>query len=69
VWREGWSVSHAAMGAVEGEAFGILRRGVPFAEVCAAAEAGREPDAAAREVGALLMRWLEDGLLARLPER
>lgn len=69
VWREGWSVSHAAMGAVEAEAFGVLQRGGPFAEVCAAAEAGREPEAAAREVGALLMRWLEDGLLARLDDR
>lgn len=65
VWREEWSVSHAAMGAIEAAAFGVLQRGVPFAEICAAAEAGREPDAAAREVGALLMRWLEDGLLAR----
>lgn len=65
VWREGWSVSHAAMGPTEVEAFRALQRGAPFAQVCAAVEAGREPDAAAREVGALLMRWLEDGLLAR----
>jgi hypothetical protein len=26
-----------------------------------------EPEAAAREVGGLLMRWLEDGFLARYP--
>jgi hypothetical protein len=69
VWREDWSVSHAAMGPAEVEAFGALRRGAPFAEVCAAVEGGREPGVAAHEVGALLMRWLEDGLLARLQDR
>ena len=69
VWREGWSVSHAAMGPVEVEAFGVLQGGAPFAAVCAAVESGRAPDAAAHEVGALLMRWLEDGLLAPLEDR
>ena len=68
VWREGWSVSHAAMDVIEAEAFDALQRGAPFAEICATADAGREPGDAAREVGALLMRWLEDGLLARLEE-
>jgi hypothetical protein len=57
------------MGPAEVEAFGALRRGAPFAEVCAAVEGGREPGVAAHEVGALLMRWLEDGLLARLQDR
>jgi hypothetical protein len=57
------------MGAIEVEAFDALQRGVPFAAVCAAAAAGREPAVAAREVGALLMCWLEDGLLARLEDR
>lgn len=64
VWREGWSVSHAAMGPLEVRAFGALQRGEPFGDVCAVADA--EPETAAREVGSLLLRWLEDGLLARL---
>jgi hypothetical protein len=64
VWREGWSVSHAAMSPGEIPAFRALGRGEPFAEICAEAGAGRgEPEAAAREAGALLLRWLEDGLL------
>jgi len=67
VWREGWSVSHAAMGDLERRVFPLLERGEPFARLCAAGEDGLEPEAAAREVGSLLMRWLEDGLLARLP--
>ncbi|HKZ07449.1 MAG TPA: DNA-binding domain-containing protein [Methylomirabilota bacterium] len=67
VWREGFDVSHVAMGALERRLFPLLERGVPFAQLCAAAESGLEPDVAAREVGGLLMRWLEDGLLARLP--
>jgi hypothetical protein len=67
VWREGWSVSHAAMGDLERRLFPLLERGEPLARLCAAGEGGLEPEAAAREVGSLLMRWLEDGLLVRLP--
>jgi hypothetical protein len=67
VWREGWSVSHAVLGAVERRAFPLLQRGAPFARLCAALGDDLDPGAAAREVGSLLMRWLEDGLLARRP--
>lgn len=65
MWREGWSVSHAAMGALEARAFRALEHGEPFAGVCAVAAGDGEAEAAARDVGALLMRWLEDGLLER----
>jgi hypothetical protein len=65
VWREGWSVSHAAMGVSEITAFRAIEQGASFAEVCAAVAGGRDADAVAREVGALLLRWLEDGLLVR----
>jgi hypothetical protein len=65
VWREGFSVSHAAMGDVERRVFPLLRRGEPFAALCAAADTEGDPEAAAREVGALLMRWLDDQLLTR----
>jgi hypothetical protein len=67
VWREGWSVSHAAMGGLERRVFPMLARAEPFAQLCAAGDGGLEPGATAREVGGLLMRWLEDGLLTRLP--
>jgi hypothetical protein len=66
VWREGFSVSHAAMGPDEQRAFRVLARGEPFAEICAAIEDGLDADTAARQVGAILLRWLEDGLIARL---
>ena len=63
VWREGFSVSHAAMGERERRAFALVQRGEPFARLCAALEDDVDPEAAAREVGSLLMRWLEDELL------
>lgn len=64
VWREGFAVSHAAMGAVEQRAFAALRRGEPFAGICEAAAGAGDPAEAALEVGALLARWTEDGVLA-----
>lgn len=66
VWREQWSVSHAAMGAAERRAFLALERGESFAGLCAAVEDGGDADAAASEMGAILLRWIEDGLLARV---
>jgi hypothetical protein len=65
VWREGWTVSHAAMGPAEQRAFPLLQRGRAFAEICAVLEDGLDADAAARQVGEMLLRWLEDGLIAR----
>jgi hypothetical protein len=65
VWREGFSVSHVAMGERERRAFALVQRGEPFARLCAALEGDLDQEAAAREVGSLLMRWLEDELLAR----
>jgi hypothetical protein len=62
VWREGWSVSHAAMAIAERQAFSALQRGKPFVAICDAVDTGLGADAA-REVGGILMRWLEDGLL------
>jgi hypothetical protein len=65
VWREGFDVSHAAMGGTELRAFRALLRGEPFAGICAALEEAAEAGEAAREAGGLLLRWLEDELLAR----
>jgi hypothetical protein len=64
VWREEWRVSHAAMGDPEQRALSALRRGASFADICAAVGGDLDAGEAAREVGGILMRWLEDGLLA-----
>jgi hypothetical protein len=68
VWREGWSVSHAAMPEREQTAFRLLQRGGPFAEICAALGDTVDSETAAREVGGLLLRWIEDGILAQLSD-
>jgi len=67
VWREGSDVSHAAIGAMERRVVPLLARGASFSALCAALEDDLEPEGAAREIGGLLLRWLEDGVLARLP--
>jgi hypothetical protein len=68
VWREGWSVSHAAMAEPEQAALRLLQRGESFGSLCAAFGDDLAPEAAAREVGGLLLRWIEDGLLVRLSD-
>ena len=65
VWREERGVSHAAMGAAELRALRALDRGETFAGLCAAVALDHDPDATAAEMGAILLRWIEDGLLAR----
>ena len=58
VWRDGFVVYQAPMDGTEDEAFGRLAAGLPFEAVC---EAFDDPaDAAAQ-----LLRWLEDGIVAR----
>ena len=53
------------MGAAELRALRALDRGDTFAGLCAALETDGDADSAAREMGAILLRWIEDGLLAR----
>jgi hypothetical protein len=67
VWREGDEVSHAAIRETEERLLPLLERGAPLSTLCAALEDDHEAEAAAREVGGLLLRWLEDGVLARRP--
>jgi hypothetical protein len=56
VWREGFAVYHVRMDAREEEALGRVLAGCTFATVCD----GLDDPA---EAGALLLRWLEDGIL------
>ena len=65
VWRQDFVVFHTAMDAIEAAAFEALRTGRAFADVCEAVAAHVPPETAAAEAGALLARWIEDGLLAR----
>lgn len=67
VWRQDGRVFHAAMDHGEPAALAALRAGRPFAEICEAmALSTPEPAGAeaATEAGALLARWLDDGLIA-----
>jgi RNA polymerase sigma-70 factor (ECF subfamily) len=58
VWRDGFLVYQAPMDAPEEEAFVRFAAGRPFEAVC---EALDDPE----EAAALLLRWLEDGIVAR----
>ena len=58
VWRKGFAVYHAAMDGAEETALLHARAGEPFAIICEGLET---PDQAA----GLLLRWVEDGLIAR----
>ncbi|MBI3301226.1 MAG: putative DNA-binding domain-containing protein [Deltaproteobacteria bacterium] len=68
VWRDGFAVYHASMDATEQIALDGVRAGESFAAICATVESVLPPEEAASTVGSLLLRWIEDGILARLPE-
>ena len=63
IWRQEFAVYLAGMDAIEQQAFAHVQQGKPFADICAALEPFFPPKDAAREVGSLLVRWIEDGLL------
>ena len=66
VWRAGDdTVYHAAMEPRAADALDRLIAGAPFGLICWAF-ADLPPAQAAREVAALLRRWLEDGLIAQV---
>jgi hypothetical protein len=67
VWREGFTVFHAPIDAAEEAALARLAGGATFAEVCELFAQSASLEEAAREAGALLARWLEDGIL-RAPQ-
>lgn len=60
VWRQGWAVHHAVLDPLEETALRRVARGATFAAVCE--DLDRPEDA-----GALLLRWVEDGLLRGAP--
>jgi len=67
VWRQGFLVYQAAMDETERAALACLQRAMPFGEVCATLEHTVSQEEAAQQAGALVLRWIEDGLLAARP--
>jgi hypothetical protein len=66
VWRQEFKVFHAAMDPLEADALRALVAGAPFADVCDAVVRHVDVEEAPAEAGALLARWIEDGLVAAL---
>jgi hypothetical protein len=65
IWRQDGLVYHAPMDALERAALARLVSGQCFGEICEALT-HLDPEAAAAEAGSLLVRWVEDGLIAEL---
>jgi hypothetical protein len=59
IWRDGFAVYQAPMKSDEARALARMTAGEPFADVC------EECDDAAG-AAALLLRWIEDGIVARV---
>ena len=64
VWRQDHVVYHCAVDVPEREALRRLMAGDPFGVICDAF-ADLDGDDAGAAAGALLLRWVEDGLIAR----
>jgi len=64
VWREAFAVYQARVDTVEQLALQHLLAGAPFGVMCDRLEALLPPPAVAREAGALILRWVEDQILA-----
>ncbi|HKD69352.1 MAG TPA: DNA-binding domain-containing protein [Candidatus Binataceae bacterium] len=66
VWRRAdFQVLHAPMDEHEAAAIGRLLTGSTFAEICQVFE-DLDEQQASEQAGALLLRWLEDGIIARV---
>jgi hypothetical protein len=67
VWRREFMVYHAPMDSIERTALASITAGEPFASACAALEGRLSEEEAVSTIGSLLLRWIEDGILARFP--
>lgn len=65
VWRQGDQVFQAPMDAAERIAFDHLRRRDDFGALCAGLAEIAAADDAPRVAGALVLRWVQDGILRR----
>lgn len=66
IWRHELLVYQAPMQTTQKIALAAVRAGESFAGVCAALEAVLPAEEAPQVMGSLLLRWIEDGLLAKL---
>jgi hypothetical protein len=67
VWRREFMVYHTKMDTIEQLALASIVAGEPFASVCATLETQMSEEEASSAIGSLLLRWIEDGILARFP--
>lgn len=70
VWREGERATFALRGAEEGWAFAAVQSGMAFGELCLALagenSSAEMAEAAATRAGAMLGRWLHDGMITAI---
>lgn len=64
VWRKDLSPHFRIVDSAEAQALAAVAAGQQFGEVCAALAAKHGPEAAMSQAGALLGRWVQDGLIA-----
>lgn len=69
VWREDARVYQARMDAVEHLAFGSVEAGDDFESLCDGLATAVPAERAAETAGAILLRWIEDGIVARMVTR
>jgi hypothetical protein len=65
VWRDGAMVYQAPMDACERAALACVVAGEPFAALCSVLDGVCGPEMAAHEAARLVLRWVDDGILAR----
>lgn len=64
IWRKGFSPHFRIIEAAEAKALATVAAGKQFGELCVAFAEELEPEGAMAQVGALLGRWVQDGLIA-----
>lgn len=69
VWRDAFVVYQAGMDPAECAAFERVANGEPFASMCDALVPIVGPERAADEAARMVLRWIEDGILARCDVR
>jgi hypothetical protein len=63
VWREGLSPVFRSLSALEAECLDRMRAGTSFGAMCEFLAEQHGTERAAAEAGAMLGRWIDDGLI------
>lgn len=64
VWRDDFSPVFRLASELEGSCLDRMMRGAPFEAMCSDLQDGGDDESAAAEAGAMLRRWIEQGLIA-----